>query len=350
MTVWRYRALAGCLPAIVYAMIGLTLALITPERIAAQIKSNYASSVTSESMAAVWVARDRGLFKKYGLDAQFILMPRNPLAVAALLAGEIDTAIIGPGHLVNAGLSGADLIGIANFHLKLDYRLNTRPEIKKPEDLRGKKIAISGPGSTSHLVSLLALQGLNIDPVQSHIAFLTISGTEMNRRLALESGSIDATTIKGALGDLYATKGYPVLYNFKTTGDTLPQNMLVTTRRTAAAKPQVIDAYLKAMVEGIAITVDPANREIVTRLIASNLRLTNPADAAESYQSVVNSFERVPTPSLEGMRRLQRLLSEVNPKVSEVRVENLIDSSFMNRLESSGFVQNVYKRNSSAAR
>mgnify|MGYP003694448925 CR=1 FL=1 len=97
-------------------------------------------------------ARPR-LVQKYGLDMQFILMPRNPLAIAALLAGEIDAAIVGPGHLVNAGLSGADVIGIANFNQKLDFRLNTRPEIKKPEDLHGKRIAISGPGSTSHLVT-----------------------------------------------------------------------------------------------------------------------------------------------------------------------------------------------------
>jgi NitT/TauT family transport system substrate-binding protein len=319
--------------------------LCTPRFAAAQIKSNLSSSVTSESMTHVWVARDRSLFKKHGLDMQFILMPRNPLAVAALIAGEIDAAIIGPGHLVNAGLSGADLIGIANFHQKLDYRLNSRPEIKKAEDLRGKRIAISGPGSTSHLVTMLALQGLNLDPTQARITFLTIPGTEMNRRLALESASVDATTIRGAVGDLYGNKGYTVLYNFRAAGVTLPQNTLVTTRRIAAAKPQVIEAYLKAMVEAIAMTVDPANKELVTRLIAANLRLTNPADAEESYAAVVNSYERVPHTSLEGMKRLQRLLAQLNPKVAEVRVENLIDNSFMNKLESSGYIQSIYKKN-----
>jgi NitT/TauT family transport system substrate-binding protein len=242
-------------------------------------------------MTAVWVARERGLFKKHGLDMQFILMPRNPLAVAALIAGEIDAAIIGPGHLVNAGLGGADLIGIANFHQKLDFRLNTKPDIKKAEDLRGKRIAISGPGSTSHLVSLLALQGLNIDPVQGRIAFLTIPGTEVNRRLALETGGVDATSLRGAVGDLYGNKGFTVLYNLKATGATLPQNTLVTTRRTAAAKPQVIEAYLKTMIEAIAITLDPANKELVTRLLVSNLRLPNPADAEESYLAVINSYD-----------------------------------------------------------
>ena len=275
---------------------------------------------------------------------QYILMPRNPLAIAALLAGEIDAAIVGPGHVINAGSSGADVIGIANLIQKLDYRLVARPKIKTKEDLRGKRIAISGPGSTSHLVTMLALQGIGIDSTQARIAYLTIPGTEMNRRLALETGGVDATGLRGAVGDLYGNKGYTVLYNFKTTGVTLPQNMLVTTRRIAAAKPQVIEAYLKTMIEAIAVTFDPANKDLVTRLLASNLHLS-PADAEESYQAVINSYERVPQTNLEGMRRLHKLLLQINPKMGDVRVENVIDNSFMNKLETSGFIQSVYKKN-----
>jgi NitT/TauT family transport system substrate-binding protein len=321
-------------------MLGFTL----PGRLAAQTRSNLAGSVTSESMTALWVARDRGLFKKHGLDMQFILMPRNPLAIAALLAGEIDAAIVGPGHVVNAASSGADVIGIANFAQKLDYRLTARPEIKRKEDLRGKRIAISGPGSTSHLVTMLGLQGLGVDATQARITLLTIPGTEMNRRLALETGGVDATALRGAVGDLYGNKGYNSIYNFKTTGETLPQTMLATTRRIAAAKPQVIEAYLKTMIEAIAVTFDPANKELVTRLLASNLRLTA-ADAEESYQAVINAYERVPHTNLEGMKRLYKLLLQINPKMGDVRVENVIDNSFMSRLETSGYIQSVYKKN-----
>ena len=316
-----------------------------PGRLEAQTRTNLAGSVTSETMTVLWVARDRGLFKKHGLDMQFILMPRNPLAVAALLAGEIDAAIVGPGHVINAASSGADLIGIANLKQKLDYRLNTRPEIKRKEDLRGKRIAISGPGSTSHLQAMLAFQDLNIDPHQAKLAFLTIPGTEMNRRLALETGGVDATALTGSVGDLYGNKGYTVLYNSKNTGATLPQTMLVTTRRIAAAKPQVIEAYLKTMIEAIAVTLDPANKELVMRLQASNLRLSNPADAEESYHSVINSYERAPHTNLEGMKRLYKLMTQINPKIADVRLENVIDNSFMNKLETSGYIQSVYKKN-----
>jgi ABC-type nitrate/sulfonate/bicarbonate transport system substrate-binding protein len=322
----------------------LLVALLGPASSGAQIKSNFASSITSESMTAMWVARERGLFKKHGLEMQYVVIPRSPLAVAASIAGEIDAAIIGPGHLISAGSTGADLIGVANFFQKLDYRLNARPEIKKPEDLRGKRIAISGPGSTSHLVTLLALQGLNTDAAQAKITLLTIPGTEMNRRLAMESGGVDATALRGAIGDLYGAKGFNVLYNLKAAGVTLPQTVLATTRRTAATKPQVIDAYLKAMIEAIAVTVDPANKDGVVRTIATNLRLSNLADAEDAYHTVAGAVERVPYLNLENMKRLHRLLIQVNPKVADVKVESVIDNSFISKLESSGYIQSVYKK------
>lgn len=326
-------------------IVPLLVPLLGPAPSGAQTRTNFASSITSESMTVMWVARERGLFKKHGLDMQYVVISRSPLAVAALVAGEIDAAIIGPGHLISAGSTGADLIGVANFFQRLDYRLNARPEIKRPEDLRGKRIAISGPGSTSHLVTLLALQGLNIDAAQAKITLLTIPGTEMNRRLAMESGGVEATTLRGAIGDLYSAKGFNVLYNLKAAGVTLPQTVLATTRRTAATKPQVVDAYLRTMIEAIAVTVDPSNKDSVVRTIASNLRLSNTADAEEAYHTVVGAVERVPYSNLENMKRLHRLLVQVNPKVADVKVETVIDNSFISKLESSGYVQSVYKKN-----
>ena len=78
----------------IFIIAALTGVQLLPTRLTAQTRSYLAGSVTSESMTALWVARERGLFKKHGLDMQFILMPRNPLAIAALLAGEIDAAML----------------------------------------------------------------------------------------------------------------------------------------------------------------------------------------------------------------------------------------------------------------
>ncbi|MBI4524694.1 MAG: ABC transporter substrate-binding protein [Deltaproteobacteria bacterium] len=310
---------------------------------AALIRSNFASSITSGSMAPVWVAQKRGLFEKHGIQMQFILMPRAPLAIAALMVGEIDMAVVGPGHLLNAAFGGADIVGIGNFFQKLDYRFSGRPEIKTAEDLRGKRIAISGPAATSHIIAMLALQQLRIDPNQARINFITIPGTEMNRRIALETGNADATTLRGAVGDIYGRRGYPVLFNFAGSGITMPQTMMVTTRRIVASKPHLIEAYLKTIIEAIAYLFDPANKETSIRIVASNLRLNNPAEQEEAYQSVLESLERVPYPQLEGMKRLHGVLSSINPKLVEIRPETVVDEKPLRELEKSGFIRQFQK-------
>ena len=164
-------------------------------------------------------------------------------------------------------------------------------------------------------MALLGLQNLGVDPNQYKITFLTISGTEINRRLALESNTIDGTALSGSVGDIYASKGYPILYNFKGTGVTMPQTMMVTTRRIAAAKPQVIEGYVKGLIEAIAYMIDPVNKENVTRIMATNLRLSTVSEADDAYQAVNNSYERLPLPTVEGMRRLHGLFLRLIPSL-----------------------------------
>jgi len=324
----------------------LTAYLLTngaSESIAAGLsRSNFASSITSESITVFWVARDQGFFQRNGIEIQFIQMPRSALSVAALIAGEIDMAVIGGGHLLNAATGGSDVVGIANFVQQLDYRFVGRPEVKRPEDLRGKRVAISGTGAVSHIVALVALEKLGLDPNQQKITFVGIPGTELNRRVALETGNVDATTLNGSVGDLYLKKGYSMLFNFRGSGVNIPQTVLATTRRTIAAKPQVVEGYLKAFIEAIAYLVEPANKAVVVRIIASNLRVDT-ATAEDAYKTVVNSYERIPYPNVEGMRKLQSVLTPINPKLSSVRPETVVEAGLIDSLESSGFIKSVYK-------
>lgn len=135
-----------------------------------------------------------------------------------------------------------------------------------------------------------------------------------------------------------------MLYNFKGSGVILPQTVLTTSRRISASKPQIVEAYLKAFIEAISYMLDPANKAAVVRIIAANLRLSNPADAEESYQTVIDAYERVPYPNLEGMKKLASILASINPKLASVRPESVVDNSFIQRLESSGFIQSVSKK------
>jgi sulfonate transport system substrate-binding protein len=90
---------------------------------AATVKTNFAGAMTSDSITAVWVANEQGIFRKHGLDLQYVVMPNGTLTIAALLSGEIDMGLGGPGHILDAAVSGADVICIANFFRKLDFTL-----------------------------------------------------------------------------------------------------------------------------------------------------------------------------------------------------------------------------------
>jgi hypothetical protein len=118
-----------------------------------------------------------------------------------------------------------------------------------------------------------------------------------------------------------------MLYNFKGSGIILPQTVLTTARRVTVAKPQIVESYLKAFIESIAYMLDPPNKSTVIRIIATNLRLDNPADAEESYQTIVNSYERVPSLNLDGMKKLHGILTSINPKLASVRSESVVDTS-----------------------
>jgi hypothetical protein len=106
----------------------------------------------------------------------------------------------------------------------------------------------------------------------------------------------------------------------------------------------VVEAYTKALIEAIAYLLDPANKESVTKAMATNLRLANAAEADEAYKAVINAYDRVPYPTLDGMKRLHGLLASINPKLGDIKVETIIDDSFVQKLDSSGFVQSVAKR------
>jgi hypothetical protein len=130
----------------------------------------------------------------------------------------------------------------------------------------------------------------------------------------------------------------------QTSGVAMPQDLLVTTRRILTSRTAAVEAQLKAFVEAIAYLQDPRNKPSVKRSIATNMRIKDEKVIEDTYQTVLQSYERAPYPNLEGIKQLQVLLSSVNPELMDLKVETVVDGSFIGRLESSGFIQSLYKK------
>src|SRR5690349_4160613 len=115
--------------------------------------------------AALWIADEKGLFRKHGIDSEVILIGGASAAgVSSLIAGDIQFLGGAGGAVMSADLNGADVVMVASTVNKGVQRVMARADLKKPEDLRGKRVGITRLGSASHLVLLMMLRSWGMSP------------------------------------------------------------------------------------------------------------------------------------------------------------------------------------------
>ena len=138
-----------------------------PVRAAEPIRIAY-SFVNPHALLA-WIAEKRGLYAKYGLSSVLVYVPGGSVSIQALVSGDIDLAqLTGPPGVI-ANLKGADVVYIAMTDDKMGYQLVTRQDVKKPGDLKGKRLGISRFGSSSDFSTKVLLKKIGIDPKEESI-------------------------------------------------------------------------------------------------------------------------------------------------------------------------------------
>jgi len=108
-------------------------------------------------------------------------------------------------------------------------------------------------------------------------------------------------------------------------------------------QPRGVEGVLQALIEGLAFTVAPANKPLVLKTLIRKLGVTDPSALEEGYQEILTGLDRKPYPSLEGMKNIQRLAKLREPRLANINVESIVDDSLMRRLDSSGFIDRVYR-------
>ena len=142
----------------------------------------------------IFVTKEAKLFEKYGLDAEVITVMGSGIGSKALISGNLDIIPIATPTVIAADLAGADMTILAHTMPAVVHALMVRPDIKRPEDLKGKKIGVSSLGSlTDFLVrSIAKKKGLNPD---RDITLITTGGSDTERVMALKAGAVDATAV-----------------------------------------------------------------------------------------------------------------------------------------------------------
>ena len=287
-------------------------------------------------IAALWVPKDIGIFRKNGLDANIVLITGGQRMTQALLSGSAPLGLTGATPVLTAVAGGADNVMILGINNKLTYDIWAKTEVKKPDDLKGKTLAISSFGSSSHVASFLMLQHFKLDEKRDRITFLAI-GDEPTRAQALIAGRIDATIIDPSVSLQIKDRGFSYLGNLEPLGVPFVNNALVSTRTFLKEKPRTAEAVVRSILEGNAFILNPTNRAKVTEILAQHLRLSG-EEVRRTYEDLLPKVEARPYPNLDAVRATIEIMGSRNPKIARLKPQDVIDTSILERLEQSGSI------------
>jgi ABC-type nitrate/sulfonate/bicarbonate transport system substrate-binding protein len=248
----------------------------------------------SGNTVPLWLAKEQGFFRKYGLDPQLIFIIAGR-AAQAMLSGEINIGVIGATHVTNAVTSGGDMTMLLGLETKLDYFLVVHPSIQSGEGLKGKKVAIGTPSGTASLAAYVGLDYLGLVPRRDNITLMGV-GAPTDRLAALLAGGVDAVSVSPEVAQVATNQGYRVLLDLAKENVPFQSAGLVTSRKFMRSNLQFVENVARAIVEGVAFARNPANKKAVLQSLAKNLRLDKPDILEKSYQRVdVFPASRVPT-------------------------------------------------------
>ena len=298
----------------------------------------YAS--TTPRLMPLWMARDQGFFAKYGIESEPVLLRSGATLVTGMASGDIQIGRTAGAAVLSAVAAGHEIKMLATFSSRNSYDVVVRPNIKKAEDLRGKKLAINSVGGGTWIGAMLWLEYFGLDPQRDQILLQSI-GDQGVQSQALESGTVDVVFVDSVYSKVLKQKGMTILAESSELKQPLVSQSTVVPRAFLQQHPDIAEGYLKGEIEGIAFATAPKNKPAVIKTLMRRLRVDAVA-AEEGYSDMLRGVDRKPFASLEGMRNLQRLLKPRNPKIGDLRVEDVVDNRIMRKLDESGFIDRAF--------
>jgi NitT/TauT family transport system substrate-binding protein len=303
-------------------------------------KLNIAYTATSPYQAPLIIAREAGLFKKYGLDIAPILTPGGSLGFQAMMGGDVSMVLADGSAAVTSSLAGADIVIIASFLNTFPYSLVSLPEIKKVDQLVGGKVAISRFGSATDLSVRMALTKVGL--AEKDVLLLQI-GTQTARVAALQSKNVQATIITPPFTLTARKMGYNTLIDMAQLNIPFELTALLTTRSFIKSQRESVASVIAALAE--AIHFYKTEKEPSIKILSKYLQTSDREALEETYREIaLKVVPEKPYPTLLGIQTILNELGIKNPKAKASKPEEFVDSSFVKKLDDEKFFERLYRR------
>ncbi len=301
----------------------------------------------SASLAPLWLAKDAGIFEKYGFDVEFVTLQSSSQVAKVMASGEIPIAISAAAGVVDAALAGDDQVLISGFQNNMNFWVYGRPEIHSVADLRGKKAGATRIGSGAHLGLLEMLQKNNLQPDRD-VAVLQIGGASEVYG-ALSAGAIDAGILSIPYNFQAQDSGLNLIWDVSAQHFPYLQNGAATTRSYLERNPDVVRRFMMAHVEGLARVHQ--DRAATIEVLGKYLRNDDRELMGRTYDLIEPLLEKVPYPTAASIQTvIDQRAESGQPEARQITPAQVSDDTILRELEAAGFVDRLYGGASGGAR
>lgn len=303
-------------------------------------KMRMAFTSMSSVMCPPWIAYSAGIFNKHGLDVEVIATPTGVEGMNALIAGELQFLQISGGTTASAALGGADVMVVGTTLDALVQQLIARPEIERPEQLKGKTLGITRFGTSIDVGARLALKHFGLVP-EKDVAIVQVGGME-SMVAALQANRIQAGILSYPAITQALKLGHRMLLDVPSLGIPYAFTGMTTRGRLIKEDPDLVRRYMMAQTEAIARA--KRDKSYALGVMAKYLRTANPQALSESYEIDIQKYMlRVPLTTTEAMKSVLEDLATRLPKAKDVEPRRFFDDSFVRQMQSTGFIDALYR-------
>jgi NitT/TauT family transport system substrate-binding protein len=296
-----------------------------------------AYNAISSAHAPIWVTDEAGLFKKHGLDVDLQYVQGNN-GYVALLAGEIDFLFANAHNFVSMAAEGAEIKVLACLQpMVVDYAIVTAPEIHEATDLRGKIIAVSGGSdlTRAYFNDYFSRYGMR----QEDVVYITTGG-QPERAGAVRGGAAQATMLNTPSNVALERDGFRRLANIEDLRLPTAARCISTRPSYLQEQPEVAERFVKAMIDTTQYML--SHQEEAKAIVRARLKIDDNELMDATYHTAANNV-RDPVVPLDGLQASAEALADENPRTLQVDLAKMIDTSVLDRIRQSGFIDAVYR-------
>jgi ABC-type nitrate/sulfonate/bicarbonate transport system substrate-binding protein len=299
----------------------------------------HSARVMSQSLP--WMAHEAGLFKKYNLDFNLVFISSSSIVTAALLGGDAEMTLTGGiGNVIAYVRGSTDVVFVGGVKNVMTQSLVAGGSIKRPEDLKGKRIAVSRIGGNTHYFAIQALRRFGLEPNRD-FSFMQ-SGGDPEALAALMTGNVEAATLTPPSDAKALANGFKYILYGPDLKIPYAATAFVTKRSVIAKRPQVVGNFMRAM--GETAKIMHTDREFVYKVLGKYLRVTEKSILDAAYNAEIKALEPRLAIKAEALQATLEEISATDPRAKKVTAQELIDSRYLDDMEKNGFFEQLWAK------